>query len=161
MTTNLPTEARDTFLAHFPQTKRGTVANWFLEPIRERGTSEPYPVVCAVLEMLEHRLTRPWTSDEARVAIHEAMEIILDHDADALACASYYIAYSQLSDAARAALKEHVRAQHKDAWMAENPPSEHQIRYLRSLGYAGTPASMRDASDTIDRLLALKARVAR
>lgn len=156
----LPTAARDTFLAHFPQNKRGTIANWFLRPIREHA-DDPQIVVSCVLADLYRRLENAWASEKALADASAAIEIIQEHRAEALAFAAYYVAYERLPDAERAASKEHERQGHKDAWMTGQPPSDRQLTYLRSLGYAGTPASMREASEAIDRLLATRGKAAR
>lgn len=149
----LPTEARDTFLAHFSETKRGTVANWFLLPIRD-GHIDPQVAVAHVIGQLTRRRDAAWTSEHARAEADFTIATIQTFRAEALAFAAYYIAYERLPAAERAALKERERAQHRDAWMAGNAPSDRQIAYLRRLGYTGpAPTTMRAASDAIDQLL--------
>ncbi len=163
MTTSLlPLEARETFLAHYPPPKRGTIANWFLAPIRERKTDDPQVVVACVLSELYRRLENAWASEEALTDASAAVEIIQEHRDEALAFAQYYIEYEALPEAEREALKQAQREEGRNAWMAAQPPTVKQLSYLRSMGYAGVqPTSMLEASEHIDRLLAARGRLVR
>lgn len=146
-------EARETFLALFPAPKRGTIANWFLYPVRSQGATTPRAVLASVVAMLRDRIAREQRYGYDLNGADEQLAIILSHESEALDFAAYYLAYAQLPEAERESIKDAQRQQHKDAWMTEHPPSERQLAYLQSLGYAGTPpATMREASVAIDRL---------
>jgi hypothetical protein len=160
--TDLPTDARDTFLAHFPQNKRGTLANWFLEPIRERRATTPRAVLMSVLDMLRRRLSKDWVSEQSSSDATHTIAVCSAHEAEALAFAAYYLSYAQLPDDERNAIKQSQREEYKAVWMAEHPPTEKQLDYLRGLGYTGdTPTSRQAASEAIDRLVSARGKAVR
>ena len=142
---------RDRLLTHFPVNRRSTVANWFLEPIRDMNAVTPLLVVTLVIGQLRKRLTSRWCVGEIRADIEQAIETIESHRSEALDCARYYLAY--------ASLPEDERQRVKQRRQAERPPTDRQIAYLQALGYTGAaPATLQAASEAIDRMLAARRR---
>lgn len=94
----LDQDLRDRLLAHFPTNRRSTVANWFLEPIRDMNAATPPLVVTLVIGQLRKRLTSQWCTGEIRADIEQAIETILAHNSEALDCARYYLAYASLPE---------------------------------------------------------------
>jgi len=155
-------EERETFLALFPTPKRGTIANWFLYPVRAQGATTPHAVLTCVVAMLCDRRDRAHRYGYDLNGADVMLDIITGHEREALGYAAWALAWEALPEDERDAIKQSQRQEHKDAWMADNPPSDRQIAYLRSLGYAGTPpATMHEASEAIDRLLSARGKAAR
>lgn len=79
----------------------------------------------------------------------------------ALKYAKEVISYEQLPLQERAKLKEQKQAQHKQNWLASQPPTIKQINYLALLGYKGkSPTNKLEASTLIDQLLNEKGKAA-
>lgn len=151
-------EARDTFLAHFPENKRGTVANWLLQPIREFHADTPALVLTLTIGRINKMLADSWATEERRQELRHALSVIAQHRDEALACADYYLSYASLPEDERQKVKQRQR----DTYRAERPPTDRQLDYLRILGYIGTPpATLHEASEAIERLLAGRGRGAR
>lgn len=130
---------RDRFLSHFPPERRGYAGNLLLFPVR-RGCTDPHQVVGYALESAHHR---PW--NEACLRLLELQE----EDPEALlAGARWALWWEGLPLAERLRLRAH-RA---EAWRESAPPTERQVRYLRTLGYRGEVGSRAEASRLIDRL---------
>jgi len=147
--------ARAAFLAHFPGPKRGTIANWFLYPVRSEDASTAQAVLSCVTPMLHRRVAQDYNGDLAALAL----TIIDQHPDEALSFAAWALAWEQLTPDERGTIKADRHMTHVQSWMAERPPSDKQISYLQSLGHQGAPpATMKDASEAIDRLLAWRRR---
>jgi hypothetical protein len=162
-TPTLDTEARDTFAAHFPPNKRGTIANLFLHLIRA-GVTDPRQVVTDVLGELYRRLENaaPWATEQYLDDASAVATIIQEHRDEAVAFAKYYVDYEALPDVERQAMKTQRSEEHRAVWMAGQPPTAKQLGYLQKLGYAGpAPTSKQDASAQIDRLLAMRGKAGR
>jgi hypothetical protein len=72
---------------------------------------------------------------------------------EARECARWYTHYERLSPEAKARLKEQRAEEGRRAWMSTQPPTDKQLAYLRSLGYAGEVPDRLRASELIDRLV--------
>jgi len=153
---------RETFLALFPTPKRGTIANWFLYPVRAQGAQTPRVVLAFVVTMLRDRIARARQYGYDLNGADAQLAIILAHEPEALGFAAWALAWEALPEAERETIKQGQRQEHKTAWMTEHPPSDRQIAYLRSLGYAGEPpATMAEASEAIDRMVSARGKAAR
>lgn len=149
------------FLDRFPQRNRSWVANLFLGAVRD-GITDPYDVLAVVADRVQEDMRRSarWPSEWSTERIARGRRL-LDalRTADARPYAVWCVEYDRLPRAARDALRAAEGHLHRTAWMAEQPPTERQMAYLRRLGYGGPdPASKLDASDLIDRLLRQAAR---
>jgi len=135
------------FLNHFEVRQRGHIANLFLDPVR-RGQDEPHRIVSAVRhEALLKKLKYQRWGNVAGVQRMEHIVLMIDfHFSEALDYASWAVWWESLSAEERRRLKA-------ERWMAEQPATEKQTNYLRSLGYAGEIESKLQASELIDRLL--------
>jgi hypothetical protein len=136
---------RDRFLSHFPPERRGYAGNLLLFPVR-RGCTDPHQVVGYALESAHHR---PW--NEACLRLLELQE----EDPEALlAGARWALWWESLPLLERQRIKAERSETAIERWMAEQPPTEKQLRYLASLGYPGpTPANRLEASRLIDELV--------
>lgn len=155
----LADEARETFLAHFPTSRRSTVANWFLDPVRRLHTNDPKCIVESVLDMLYRRLENdaPWATETYLADASAAIEIIQAHRDQALAFARYYIAYEAIPRAEREQRKAQRQQEYQAAWMDAQPPTAKQLSYLRNLGHVGSPPTSKlEASQAINQLLAAR-----
>jgi len=127
-----------------------------------RGETEPHRVVSAVRHDLlaTRQKSRHGASISALSAVrwkrwgnHDGIarneRIVSPFDTyfdEAVDSARWAIQWDRLSDPE----KQRVKA---ERWMAEQPPTEKQVKYLRSLGYDGEVESKLHASELIDRLL--------
>jgi len=139
--------AKRRFLARFEPRQRGHIANIFLDPVR-RGETEPHRVVSAVRHDLLAQAVR-WKRWGNHDGIARNERIVSPFDTyfdEAVDSARWAIQWDRLSDPE----KQRVKA---ERWMAEQPPTEKQVKYLRSLGYDGEVESKRKACELIDRLL--------
>lgn len=144
-------EARDTFLAYFPEGKRSAVANWLLQPIRELHADTPALVITLTIGRLNKMIADRWATEERRQELRHALAMIAQHRDEARACADYYLAYASLPEDER----ERVKQRQRDTHRVERPPTDRQLDYLRILGYTGTqPTTLHAASEAIERLLA-------
>lgn len=146
---------RETFLALFLPTKRGTIANWFLDPIRTQSATTPRQVLTCVLETLCERIDRAYAYGADYVAnLENALDTINAHETEALGYAGWAIAWEQMPPDERERIKRRRQQEHQSAWMGERQPSQKQLDYLQRLGYRGpAPTSMLEASEHIDRLV--------
>lgn len=151
----LDLEARDTFLAHFPESKRSAVANWLLGPIRELHADTPALILTLTIGRINKLLADSWATEERRQELRHALTMLGDHRDEALACADYYLAYAALPEEERQKVKQRQR----DSYRTERPATDRQLDYLRILGYSGAaPATVHEASATIGAMLAGRAR---
>lgn len=133
---------RLTYLAYFPPEQRSTAANSLLEAVRA-GCSEPHQVVGYALEKAARR-----TWNEAA----HTLRLLAELDPEALlAGARWALWWESLPYAERQRLKAERSEPVIERWMAGQPPTEKQLRYLHNLGYRGpTPANRLEASKLID-----------
>ena len=130
------------YLSYFPPEQRSTAANNMLEAVRA-GCSEPHQVVGYALEKATRR---SW--NEAAQTLRLLSE--LDFEA-LLAGARWALWWESLPLLERQRIKAERSETAIERWMAEQPPTEKQLRYLHNLGYRGpTPANRLEASKLID-----------
>jgi len=135
------------FLNHFEPRQRGHIANLFLHPVR-RGMTEPCQIVSAVRhDLLAEAIRRKrWGKlDAAQWREQIVTEIDASPD-EAVDYAKWAVWWESLS----AQEKRRMKA---EKWMAQQPATEKQTKYLRSLGYRGEIKSKLQASELIDKLL--------
>lgn len=130
------------FLSHFPPEQRSTAANNLLEAVRA-GCSDPHQVVGYALEKAARR---SW-SEAAQTLL-----LLFHLDPEALlAGARWALWWESLPLLERQRIKAERSETAIERWMAEQPPTEKQLRYLHNLGYRGpTPANRLEASRLID-----------
>lgn len=137
------------FLAHFDPRKRATVANLFLAPVR-RGITEPRHIVETVrrdlLKEIGRWKWRTWGNPDGIQRNEQIIHLIDAHFSEALDLARYYLWWESLP-------AEEQRRIKAERWMAEQPATEKQAKYLRALGYTGKIESKLIASELIDKLL--------
>lgn len=132
------------FLNHFEIRQRATVANLFLYAVR-RGITEPHRIVSAVRHDLLAQAIR-WGNHDGKERNEHILSVIDTHFDEALDYARWALWWESLSAQERHRIKA-------EKWMAQQPATEKQIAYLRSLGWTGEIESKLHASELIDRLL--------
>jgi len=144
------TESRNAFLALVEIRRRATLTNRFLGPPRA-GIWEPLAIVAAVRRECGERVDRAWcpaAAERERSFLH----VIESFPDEAIAFAQWAIAYVEQPAEERAESRQAQRAQHINAWLADQTPTEKQIAFLRSLGHQGEVASKLHASQMIENL---------
>ena len=134
--------ARLTYLSYFPPEQRSTAANNMLEAVRA-GCSEPHQVVGYALETACRR---------CHLEAAQTLRLLSELDFEALlAGARWALWWESLPLLERQRIKGERAEIAIERWMAEQPPTEKQLRYLHNLGYRGpTPANRLEASKLID-----------
>ena len=135
------------FLNHFEPRQRGHIANIFLAPVRQ-GVIEPHRIVSAVRhELLQQAVKcKRWGNVETVQRNEHIVTMIDTHFDEAVDYARWAIWWESLSYPE----KQRIKA---ERWMAQQPATEKQTKYLRALGYHGEIESKLQASELIDRLL--------
>jgi len=145
---NIPDDilhARLTFLSHFPLEQRSTANNFLLQAVRA-GCNEPNQVVGYALETARRR---------RHLEAAHTLLLLSNLDPEALlAGARWALWWESLSPEEKRRFREERAEEAIARWMAEQPPTEKQLRYLTSLGYRGPePANRLEASRLIDELV--------
>lgn len=83
----------------------------------------------------------------------EVPEIIEQNLESATDFALYVLKWESLTFAEKRAVKEKKGAAYRNAYLSKQPPTEKQLRFLKSLGYKGPIESKLDAMRMIDQLL--------
>lgn len=135
------------FLNHFEPRQRGHIANLFLAPV-SGGMTEPHRVVSAIRQDLLAQAVKckRWGNPETARRNEQIVSLIDTHFDEALDYARYSLWWEGLS-------AEEQRRIKAERWMAQQPATEKQSKYLRSLGYHGEIESKLQASELIDKLL--------
>lgn len=163
-------QARDRYLGQFPQNRRSTVANRFLDAVRA-GHNRPEGIVIAVRfkvaqdightrETLERWPDGDWAEDNRqRLDFFRQLMASLPSP-DALAYAQYCLDYEALPQSEKDRMKTRQRDTHIQAHMAGLEPTEAQLGLLRKLGWAGQPTvdSRAEASSLIEAYLSRQGR---
>ena len=136
---------REHFLELFPPKDRSLVANRFLQIIRS-GESDPIAVVWGV----HNRITKsPYIiKRNEKILVKE----ILNNFNLATEYAEHLIEWENLPYEKREAIKNERSKKYKLLHMTKLPPTEKQIRYLRSMGFTGPVFDRAEASEKIDKL---------
>ena len=136
---------RLTYLSYFPHNQRSTANNFLLEAIRA-GCNEPNQVVGYALETARRR---------RHLEAAQTLLLLSHLDPEALvAGARWALWWESLPPEEKRRFREGRAEEAIARWMAEQPPTEKQLRYLTSLGYRGPePANRLEASRLIDELV--------
>ena len=145
---NIPDDilhARLTFLSHFPLEQRSTANNFLLQAVRA-GCNEPNQVVGYALETARRR---------CHLEAAQTLSLLSELDPEALlAGVRWALWWESLPLEEKQRLRKKRAEEAIERWMAEQPPTEKQLRYLTSLGYRGPePANRLEASRLIDELV--------
>lgn len=149
----LPNEVKpsNVFLDHFPESRRSSVMNCFLAPVRQ-GECSPEMVV-----------NRVWAEATARARLCGADErtkhlglclAVENHPAEAASLVAYCLWWESLSPGEKAQLKAEASERHRAEWMRQHPATQKQVMFLRQLGHRGPVGDRQEASDEITRRLA-------
>ena len=148
-----PQNDRDAFLAHFEPRRRSHVTNLFLNFGPRSNQCEPFAIVQSVLDVLDESIMQNYSPNRSATA-RDVKAILEAHPDDAVCFAEWAVRYHLLPDHERAAVKQATQQEHVNRWMANNPPSDKQLSYIRSLGYKGDVVSKLEASRIIEGLTA-------
>ena len=163
-------QARDRYLGQFPQNRRSTVANRFLDAVRA-GYDQPRKIVGSVLlkvaqdirhtrETLERWPDSDWADDNRQRLdfFRQLMESL--GTPESLAYAQYCLDYETLPQTEKDRIKTRQRDTHIQAHMAGLEPTEALLGLLRKLGWAGQPSvdNRAEASSLIEAYLARQGR---
>lgn len=138
------------FLLDYPKAGQGTITNWFCYAVRD-GAKTPREVLAQV----EYTVRRKMPVDERYSLSNGDLERLLEHllDPEAEDFAAFIIERESLPNDVRERLKAASGATYQQAYMAEQPPTEKQLSYLRSLGCQEVPTTKLQASQFIDQCL--------
>jgi hypothetical protein len=148
-------DPRRAFLADQPQKRQSTVANDFLHAKRQHGAKSPVEVLAYARQAAVNRGHSPWNTPEEKAYWQGlARGLKGEQRAAALAFAAWCLEYEALDPEAKRRLKAGRGEQYRIRWMAAQPATDAQVRYLRALGHTGAVESKAAASELIDGLLA-------
>ncbi len=138
------------WMNRFPQNTRSTIMNLFCYAVRD-GHSSPL----AVLQQVEYQaLRRKGRYSDSCLTDEWLDELVAALEGDeARAVAEHVIWREGLPPEEKARLKAQSGKAYIAAYMADQPPTEKQLHYLRSLGCREAPQSKKEASEWIDQWL--------
>lgn len=141
------------FLADYPKAGHGTIANWFCYAVRDGAST-----VDEVLSAVEHTVLRKIPVDDTYSLSNDDLATLLEHllDPEAEEFAAFIIERESLPAEERTRLKAASGTEYQKAYMANEPPTEKQIDYLKALKCATVPASKLEASQLIGEILKKK-----
>ena len=135
-------DERKRFLTYFEPAKRSTIANTFLDPIRDqirKGITDPDLVITEVYEKARRNSDKKYISDIIFKYLHDAFEYV-----------SFLFDWEKLPSHEKTYYKSQQARKAIHFHMAQEAPTEKQINYLKVLGYKGKPpVSKAEASDLI------------
>lgn len=140
------------FLTWYPRAAQGTVANWFCYAVRDGATLRHQ-----VLQQVEYQAMR--RRGRATEAMTEEVLAQLIGDLcseEAEDFAAFILWRESLSAEEKERLKSAGGASHRDNYMAQEPATEKQKKYLKSLGCPTVPQSKLEASRLIEEHLSKK-----
>jgi|GEM_PF-2252605 len=140
-------------LERFPNARRSYVANTFLYAVRA-GARTPGEVLADVEHALSETAirSRRWNFTDTIERTEEVYGVLNEHHDEALAFAAWAIAYEALPLGERERQKAEKGAVHRQAYLEQQPATDKQVAYVRSLGYHGVVTSKAHASELIDQL---------
>lgn len=135
------------WLNQFPQNTRSTIMNLFCYAVRDGCETD-----MEVLQRVEYQALRRRGRNNSSYLTDEwigrLVEALLQEEAGDLA--NHILWRERLPQADRERLKAEAGKSHIAAYMSQQPPTEKQLKYLRSLGCKETPKSKQEASEWID-----------
>ncbi len=140
-------------LERFPNARRSYVANTFLYAVRA-GARTPAKVLADVEHELSEtaKRSRRWGFTDTVERTETMYSILNEYHDDALAFAAWAIAWEALPPGERERQKRAKGAPHRQAYMEQQPATDKQVAYIRSLGYQGVVTSKAHASTLIEQL---------
>ncbi len=147
------TEDGRALLERFIPTRRSYVANTFLYSVRS-GARTPAKVLADVEHELSEtaKRSRRWGFSETVERTEAVYSVLNEFHDEALAFAAWAIRWEALPPAERERQKAAKGAIHKQAYMEQQPATDKQVAYIRSLGYQGVVTSKAHASSLIEQL---------
>ena len=145
---------RKRFLEYFELRERSLVSNLILYQIRD-GVSDATQVLRGVRTGL-HKQTARYRQYNQQNFVRRNQKILNTlsvHPDDALALVEWAFWWERLSPEEKQAIRQEASETYRRQHMDSQPPTERQIKYLRSLGWPGEIESKLDASEKIDKLL--------
>jgi hypothetical protein len=144
-------EAAKAFLSHLPELARGPMANLFHHAVRT-GAATPAAVLKRVAIDASGATTAPYTGDERRRNLRLLLTALAADPDGARLYAEHCLRWNALPEEERQTLKRERDEAAQRAYMARQPVTEAQRRYLLSLGHDGEPENRLAASDLIGEL---------
>ena len=141
------------FLNHFTENQRSHIANIFLGAVRH-GKRTPDSVLAAVIATALGRLdqAKRWNDAEDAAKFSVITRMLIEHRDEALAFAQWALDWEAQSPEQREQTKVERGQHYRARWMREQPATQRQIDYLRTLGWEGEVTSRLEGSRLIDRL---------
>ena len=144
-------EEKQAFLNHFLPNHRSTVMNQFLEPIRREGITTADAIVAYVsLDAFERSHSR-YSRDETLATQRTLIEEIERDGTGAINLAEYCLWWESLSSEEKHKIRAPKNAEYARQYMQGQPPTEKQIKFLRSLGCTEQPRDKAHASELIEK----------
>lgn len=136
------------YLVQFPKLAHGTIANYFCYAVRDGFTG-----VGGVLSNVEFQARRRIGRVEGCAVNDEVLETLIASlgSEDAEDFALFILWREQLPPDERTRLKEVSGTTYRNGYMAQQPATEKQIKYLRALGCQAVPQSKLEASQLIEQ----------
>lgn len=143
------------WLEQWQVARRSLISNLFHNAVRA-GASTSALIITAVQAELRWRSARP-PLDATDETLHAVLKSLQTAPQEAYPYAEGVIAWERLPYTERERQKQ-ARGRHfQQQYMAAQPVTDKQLRYLQLLGYAGdAPANRVDASALIDGLLSAR-----
>jgi hypothetical protein len=138
-------------LRHLPDTQRSQLTNIFLAQVRA-GAHHPTIVLKMVEGTLRQRLRLSLISHKPSEPNTYTgwLALLRDHPDEAMAFAAWAINRESLTTQEKAHIKAETSRPFVAEYMAQYPPTDKQLNFLRSLGVATAPANRLEASQLID-----------
>lgn len=141
------------FLADYPRAGQGTITNWFCYAVRD-GAKTPSEVLSTVAYTVQRRIGVNQNYSLSDADLLTLLEHLTDPEADEFA--AFIIERESLPADERERLKAESGKTYQQAYMANEPPTEKQVSYLKYLKCATVPTSKLEASQLIDEILKAK-----
>jgi len=140
-------------LERFPSNRRSYISNTFLYAVRS-GARTPGKVLTDVEHELSEtaKRSRRWGFTDTIERTESIYSILNEFHDEALAFAAWAIRWEALPPAERERQKRAKGEVHRQAYMEQQPATDKQVAYIRSLGYQGPVTSKAHASSLIEQL---------
>ncbi len=142
ITQNLEKQKGRKFLEHFKANNRGPVMNLFLFAARN-GCRTPEEILLYVQER---------AGEYAGGQYSVLPQLVRENPEQALALARYALTWETLPDNVKTGIKDARAKEYRAEYMKKQPPTEKQLKYLRSLGYGEEVLNRWEAAQLIERL---------
>lgn len=149
----MATDERRALLEHFPVHERSHLTNLFLFAVRE-GTATVEATIDQVRREC-HRYAyngRRWHRPDQTEKFERVLAIFDENPDQTAAFAAWALEWVALPAEERERRQAEKSAPHKQAWQAQQAPTDRQLRYLDRLGHRGPVRSRAHASELIDQL---------